>query len=149
MQWQGIESLPLRVLVRFHRCASICIFGLGIGDQLIRFVLTGRTMYVIPFSMGPVGGAISKNGVQLTDSKYVVASMRIMTRITPKVFDLISNESFVKCLHSVGCPLPLERKLLCHQSVVARLGFFTWLHFLVAKAEILNTNKQCRFERER
>ena len=67
-------------------------------------------MYVIPFSMGPVGGSISKNGVQLTDSKYVVASMRIMTRITPKVFDLIGEGSYVKCLHSVGCPLPLESK---------------------------------------
>ena len=68
-------------------------------------------MYVIPFSMGPVGGSISKNGVQLTDSKYVVASMRVMTRITPKVFDLIDNGTFVKCLHSVGCPKPIERKL--------------------------------------
>jgi len=67
-------------------------------------------MYVIPFSMGPVGGTISKNGVQLTDSKYVVASMRIMTRITPSVFNLINNDNYVKCLHSVGCPKPLTRK---------------------------------------
>ena len=70
-------------------------------------------MYVIPFSMGPVGGPISKYGVQLTDSRYVVASNRIMTRITPKVFDLIREDggNFVKCLHSVGCPKPLESKL--------------------------------------
>ena len=67
-------------------------------------------MYVIPFSMGPVGGPISKYGVQLTDSRYVVASNRIMTRITPQVFDLIQSGdgSFVKCLHSVGCPKPLQ-----------------------------------------
>lgn len=73
-------------------------------------------MYVIPFSMGPVGGNISKYGVELTDSKYVVASMRIMTRISPKVFNLIEkNNEFVKCLHSVGCPLPLESRLLLLQ----------------------------------
>ena len=66
-------------------------------------------MFVIPFSMGPTGGSISKYGVQLTDSRYVVASMRVMTRISPKVFDLIEcNQEFVKCLHSVGCPLPLK-----------------------------------------
>jgi len=77
--------------------------------------MKGRTMYVIPFSMGPVGGNISKYGVELTDSKYVVASMRIMTRISPKVFNLIEkNNEFVKCLHSVGCPLPLERELVAN-----------------------------------
>lgn len=70
-------------------------------------------MYVIPFSMGPVGGSISKYGIQLTDSRYAVASNRIMTRITPRVFDLIekSGADFVKCLHSVGCPKPLQSKL--------------------------------------
>jgi len=75
--------------------------------------MKGRTMFVIPFSMGPTGGSISKYGVQLTDSRYVVASMRVMTRISPKVFDLIEcNQEFVKCLHSVGCPLPLKRELV-------------------------------------
>lgn len=75
------------------------------------FFFAGRTMYVIPFSMGPVGGTISKNGVQLTDSRYVVVSMRVMTRITPTVFDLIGGGSYVKCLHSVGCPLPSKSKI--------------------------------------
>jgi len=75
--------------------------------------MKGRTMFVIPFSMGPTGGSISKYGVQLTDSRYVVASMRVMTRISPAVFDLIDkNNEFVKCLHTVGCPLPLKRELV-------------------------------------
>uniref|UniRef100_UPI000180C5F8 phosphoenolpyruvate carboxykinase, cytosolic [GTP] isoform X1 n=1 Tax=Ciona intestinalis TaxID=7719 RepID=UPI000180C5F8 len=83
----------------------------AIGDRFPG-CMKGRTMYVIPFSMGPVGGSISKYGVQLTDSRYVVASMRVMTRITPKVFDLIGEDTFVKCLHSVGCPLPLKAPLV-------------------------------------
>lgn len=75
--------------------------------------MKGRTMYVLPFSMGPVGGTISKYGIQLTDSKYVCTSMRVMTRVTPKVLDHIEGgDDFVKCLHSVGCPLPLEKELV-------------------------------------
>lgn len=67
--------------------------------------MKGRTMYVIPFSMGPVGSPLSKIGVQVTDSAYVVASMKIMTRIGKPVLDLlIDNRNFVRCLHSVGTP---------------------------------------------
>jgi len=75
--------------------------------------MKGRTMYVVPFGMGPIGGSISKYGIELTDSRYVVCSMGIMTRISPKVLDCIGkNNEFVKCLHSVGCPLPLKRELV-------------------------------------
>ena len=72
--------------------------------------MKGRTMYVIPFCMGPLGSPLSRYGVQITDSEYVVVNTRIMTRMGQEVMPYLQKKSYVKCIHTIGAPLNAGQK---------------------------------------
>ena len=79
-------------------------------NNLMEGSMKGRTLYVIPFCMGPVGSPFSRYGVQLTDSEYVVVNMKIMTRMGEDILPYLNKKEYVKCLHTIGAPLDQGKK---------------------------------------
>lgn len=92
-RWMSPDTASREVNERFPNC------------------MTGRMMYVIPFCMGPIGSPLSKVGIQLTDSSYVVLNMRIMTRVSARVWAVMETGEFVRGVHSVGCPRPFQGRV--------------------------------------
>lgn len=93
--WMSLDEFDVAMKDRFPQC------------------MKGRTMYIIPYSMGPTASPLSKIGIEVTDSAYVVACMRIMTRMgSPALEALRGGREFTKCIHSIGVPLPTTRNII-------------------------------------
>lgn len=110
--WLTYHWMYARYVVTSKNNTMVIDFKLRryISHNNAKLTLIGRVMYVIPFSMGPVGGALSKIGVQLTDSNYVVLSMRVMTRLSSTIWPVLAKtEDYVRCFHSIGAPRPVQR----------------------------------------
>ena len=111
----------------------MCIHSMFIRSMFIRrSMLLNARRYVVPFAMGPAGSPITKVGVQLTDSAYVAASMRVMTRMGAPALAALAEQRtrephFVRAVHSVG--VPKRRAPHCHLLLLASSGLFTFNSF--------------------
>lgn len=114
-KYQSVCHIPEGEKSIMGQWVSPADFGVML-DERYPGCMAGRTMYVIPFSMGPVGGPLSKIGIELTDSRYVVLCMGIMTRMGAPVLACLKKDDadFVRCIHSIGQPLPMKTEPVSH-----------------------------------
>uniref|UniRef100_F1KZ47 phosphoenolpyruvate carboxykinase (GTP) n=1 Tax=Ascaris suum TaxID=6253 RepID=F1KZ47_ASCSU len=105
----------------FAKWSSAFTMGVEL-DERFPAAMAGRVMYVVPFSLGPIGGLHAINGIQLTDSIFVVLMTGICARVSPAVWDCIEDKNFVRCIHSVGVQRPVTYKLTNNWPCVPELA---------------------------